>query len=287
LETTCDREAEQALFNRVESWAKQRGAETLFGPIEFSTHGRYRLVMDLVEDAQPFPGEPYNPTYYPARLEELGFTVHTEYMTQTADKESTRAIVEADEARIHSMQTQGYRFEPLEVKLWEKMLPELHKLSENIFSDALGYTPIPWPLFERHFGAAFAARLCPHSSVLCLGPKNDIAGVSLNYPNWGPLVRSGNGSSRLDLCSLNYEKHFPLLRVLGPTELVIKTVAVTPNHQGKGLLKPLVSAGVARGLEHYDIFHGALIRSENKSARFFDRTKHVARHYGLYARPLT
>ena len=71
-------EPNQILFQRFEQWAKSNGAEAVYGPINFTTHGLYRVRLDYFEHGC-FPGESYNPSYYPALLEKLGYQVNQHY----------------------------------------------------------------------------------------------------------------------------------------------------------------------------------------------------------------
>src|SRR4030042_961503 len=66
--------ANRKLFSEFESWARDKGAVTVYGPINFTTFGSYRIRLDRFEDGC-YPGAPYNPPYYPRFLEGLGFKI--------------------------------------------------------------------------------------------------------------------------------------------------------------------------------------------------------------------
>jgi hypothetical protein len=82
-----DISAHRDLFQELSQWAASQGAKRLYGPINFSTFSAYRLRLDSFE-AGCFPGEPWNPAYYPALMEKLGFDRRYRYLStfnQTPD----------------------------------------------------------------------------------------------------------------------------------------------------------------------------------------------------------
>ena len=79
-ETIDDAAANRRLFSEFESWAGSKGAGAVYGPINFSTFGPYRIRLNRFEDGC-FPGEPYNPPYYERLMGELGYSIAYRYYT--------------------------------------------------------------------------------------------------------------------------------------------------------------------------------------------------------------
>ena len=270
----------EQLFREARAWARKQGAIRLYGPINFTTHGAYRLLVDAEPGAQPFVGEPYNPAAYPALLESLGFRVARRYITQISNGAlDTRRIDLARGALLDA----GYTLTPLDGSLWRAMLPELKPLADAMFAHNFAFTPISYESFARGYGESVARRMCPRTSLVARGPRGDIAGFVLVYPDYGPLVAQSAGSARVAQSSLSFTEHAPLLEQGRPRTAIVRTIAVAPEHRARGLSHALGAAVVASGTAHYDRWIGALIRDDNPSRRFGDTQTHAIRRYALYA----
>jgi GNAT superfamily N-acetyltransferase len=278
-----DPSSSQQLFREARSWAREQGAKRLYGPINFTTHGAYRLLIDAEPGVQPFVGEPYNPATYPALLESLGFRVARRYITQISDGAlDTRRIDLARGALLDA----GYTLTQLDGSLWRAMLPDLKPLADAMFAQNFAFTPISYESFARGYGESVARRLCPRTSLVARGPRNDIAGFVLVYPDYGPLVAQSAGSARVAANSLSFAEHAPLLEQWSPRTAIVRTIAVAPEHRAQGLSHALGATVVASGAAHYDRWIGALIRDDNPSRRFGDTQTHTVRRYALYAADL-
>lgn len=274
------------LFRAGEGWARERGAEVLYGPIDFSTFGRYRLRLDAGAATDlPFPGEPYNPTRYPAALARAGFRVARSYVTQDgvvhpellAEKERIRReVVDA-----------GYVFEPLTPERWMALLPAMHQAADAIFGGNFAYTPVSLQAFVAGYGEPVARRLCRHTSQLVLAPDGTIAGFLLVYPHYGPLVTQGAGGARVPLRDLSFDEHARWLQAMGHRTAIVKTVGVLPVHRGRGVMDAIGVVALERGRAHYDRWLTALIRADNPSRRFAAPHAVGERSYALYAKALS
>ena len=52
------------LIGAVRAWGRRRGLSAMYGPIDFSTFGPYRLKLREEEGGLPFLSEPQNPVRY-------------------------------------------------------------------------------------------------------------------------------------------------------------------------------------------------------------------------------
>ena len=282
FEAVDDADAVGLLLDAAGAWARSQGADILYGPIDFTTLGRYRLRVSAESNAVPFPGEPYNPPYYADLLLRAGFGVAREYVTQIGrikpqPLETKRAVARA-------VTEAGYTLTSLDGATWLAALPELHRKADEIFADSFGYRPVPFAQFAAGYGASVARRLCARTSVLARGPDGDLAGFFLVYPQYGPLVMQGSTLGRVSPSDLSYEAHDPVLASAGVTDAVGKTVGVCPQHRGRGLMDALGAAVIGRGVGRYDRWFGAMIRADNPSRRFGAAHMDVERTYALYSR---
>jgi hypothetical protein len=284
FESMNDPEAASALLGEAAVWARRQGAEVLYGPIDFNTFGKYRVRVSAEAGAIPFPGEPYNPGYYVDLLRSAGLGVAREYVTQIGRIKPRPLEVKREMAR--TVEAAGYTLEQLDAPTWLAALPELHRKTDEIFSDSFAYHPVSYAQFASGYGASVAKRLCPRTSLLARGPDGDLAGFFLVYPHYGPLAVQGSTLGCVPVSELSYEAHESMLVAAGGTLAVAKTVGVCPKHRGRGLMDALGASVVDRGVGRYDCWVGAMIRADNPSRRFGAAHMDVERTYALYRQEL-
>ena len=67
-----DIEVAKALFSKVEEWAKEKGMDTICGPLDYNDLGREGLLIKGFDQLSTFE-EQYNFDYYPTLIEKVGF----------------------------------------------------------------------------------------------------------------------------------------------------------------------------------------------------------------------
>ena len=277
-------DATSRLLREAEAWARSAGADVLYGPVDFNTWRRYRLRLDAERDAPTFLGEPYNPPHYPALLEAAGYRVARRYLSQIGTRQPVR--VEHKERVSAAVLPAGYDIQPLDGVTWRENLPELKQLADAIFAENFAFSPESFETFARGYGDAVAHRLCPRTSLLAHGPDGDIVGFVLIYPQYGRLAVQGTAAPRLATTDLSFTEHCPVLEQMGERTAVVRTIGVHPAHRARGVMDALMAEAVARGVQHYDRWIGALIDESNWSRRFGASQTDHERSYALFAKPL-
>ena len=74
-----DFDAAKALFDRVESWARERGMKIACGPLGFSDLEREGLLIDGFDQMNTFE-EQYNAPYYAGFIERLGYKKEVDWL---------------------------------------------------------------------------------------------------------------------------------------------------------------------------------------------------------------
>ena len=69
----------KALFEAVERWARNKGMDTLCGPLSFSDLEREGLLIEGFDQPQTFE-EQYNAPYYQQHIEQLGFVKEVDWL---------------------------------------------------------------------------------------------------------------------------------------------------------------------------------------------------------------
>ena len=290
-ETTGDHDASAALFAEVATWARGQGALALYGPVNFTTYGIYRLRVSAEAGAVTFPGEPYNPPGYPALLESLGFTAHHHYNTRLFDL--TPELLDGLLASFRPVREQlfeeGFRFVPLDEDLWMRSLPEVHALVDSAFGDNFAYTPLPYETFARVCGRAFIRKASPQASMMAFAPDGSVAAFIMSYPHYGPLVTAGAGQARVRVSDLDVDVHLPrLVEAVNPDRpaMVGKTAGTRPDLQRRGL-QPALYATCIEGMDGaFGSGFGALSRDDNPTQGYAAGADENVRWYALYRKDL-
>lgn len=279
-ESTSALELNRELFRRLEQWAQQQGAAALYGPIDFNTYGAYRLRLNDF-DQSCFPGEPYNPEYYPRLLGELGFEITCRY--QSRFHPDVKVLAEELQPRLQTVHEQlqdQFHLSLMSADFWLDHLDELYPLVDVMFRQNFAYTPITLQQFRDSCGAAFAQKFCPRSSVLATTHGGEVAGFFLCYPDYSPLLRFAN-PQRIPASEISFGLHARQLP--RPTLALAKTGGVHPQFRQGGLFNWMGMQLVTNVAAHYDTIAGALMREDNHSLRF-GMICPIQRDYGLFCR---
>jgi len=282
FETTGDADAERAVLAHVAAWAREHGARRLYGPIDFATALRYRVLLAHEPGALPFHGEPWTRPGIPAALEALGFAIARRYKSVLIPEATRDAACDGDRPAYQRCLAEGYRIESLTPARWLAEADRLHPLVDDIFAGNFAYSPIARPQFDAMCGADFAARFDPEVSTIAYAPDGAIAGVYLIYPHYGPLLVQGAGAARVAAARIRFAEHF---QALGKVAQVFKTLGVARAQRSRGVASALVFAGFERGRGRYQGSIAALMREDNRTVTMSPPGSHE-RWYGLYSKPI-
>jgi GNAT superfamily N-acetyltransferase len=90
FECVEDFDAAKALFERAFDWARGRGLTMLMGPKGFGPLDGYGMLIEGFEHRQTMMMFAYNPPYYPAFMDRLGFRKEVDFITCKIDRETFR-----------------------------------------------------------------------------------------------------------------------------------------------------------------------------------------------------
>ncbi|NNM52251.1 MAG: hypothetical protein HKM02_08505 [Pseudomonadales bacterium] len=272
-------EANATLFNALKTWAEAKGAKKIYGPINFTTYGAYRVRLDAFE-AGAFPGEPWNPPYYAELMQSLGLTSCYRYLSTFTSVEDTVVNVRKDLERVNKRMQGKVRLLPMLPEDWLRDLDQLYDFVQQSFADNFAYTPLSLKAFRNHCGHPFADRFCPLTSLRAETSDGAIAGFFLAYPDYSPLLRV-HGTRPISLSALHYDRHRSELP--HPRRLLARTAAVHPDYRDMGLFTAMSCELTLRAQGHYEQIAAALVREDNASAHFAQRHGTTRmHHYALY-----
>ena len=278
--------ANQGLFAEFEGWAREQGAEAVYGPINFTTYGEYRIRLSSFERGA-LPSEPYNPPYYEAILQQLGYQLSQGYYSIFSEQvEQLPARFAQRVNNLEVCEDAGFTVSALTPEYMLENLEKIFEISDAVFSENFAYSPIPFSLFKSVFGESFVRRICQHTSVKIESPEGDLAACLVAFPDYAPLVNQG-ASARLSRTELDFSQHFDLLE--NPVCLS-KTVGVLPGYRRHGIYTKLLHEHMSRAVGVYSAIGGVLMREANGASPladevFTDETTNV-RRYGLFYKVL-
>jgi GNAT superfamily N-acetyltransferase len=284
-ESTGDPDAERVLFDAVRAWATERGAEDLYGPIQFSTAHSYRIRVSIEPGGVPILGEPHNPARYGTAFEALGLSPVRRYETKVFDGDTRAMAAEAARPFRDRILADGYRLEPLGPETWAAHLRELHALVEEAFRAGFAYAPMRFEEFAVVAGKSLVRRIDPERSTIVYAPDGAVVGFALVYPHWGPLVVRGAGEARVRVSELDWRLHASRLAALGRVDWVLKTMAVAPHAARRGLGHALVARCAEEAIAAGVRVFGALER-EDAGSRRLSPAESASRWFVLYGQSL-
>ncbi|MBF0117793.1 MAG: hypothetical protein HQK79_03100 [Desulfobacterales bacterium] len=279
-------EPNKKLFKDFESWSKNKGAEMIYGPINFTTFGANRIRLNHFE-AGYFPGEPYNPPYYQKIIQELGYTLVKEYLSYTGNLDG---VLENFRSKFinpfeHAKELELKLFQ-LTPEYWLENIPKLYEYCDIVFSNNFAYSGIAFETFKHYFGKSFANKFCPKTSVLAIDSEDKIAGFIISYPDYSPICRQ-EYKNFVPQNQLEYKKHFPLLK--NPM-FISKSGGVHPKYRKAGLFSTINFASAEWAKEDYKFMAGSTMRADNPSkkiaAKIFTRPDDLIRQYGLFIKKI-
>jgi ribosomal protein S18 acetylase RimI-like enzyme len=275
-ETTDDLALNQLAFDQLRAEARERGFRQVQGPLHFSTYFRYRLRLGAAPSWGQFDREPVNPPYYPQLLAAAGFRPALTFESRRLRAETVPAVYRQQAAALSRLDTLPFDFIPLNSKVWQAMEEEIFALIQQVFGQNPAYRAVSRAQFGLLYNAAYAAGLCPHSSVLFRHRASGrLAALSLCQPNYQPLALPPGTAP-------NFIRDYP--RLPAPRTLLAKTVGVHPDFRGQGLQALLAAYAMRSFLAHYEDVIFCLMRADNLSLRFTDGLPAEVVNYALFER---
>lgn len=252
-----DTEAASVILSHGCRMLAKQGCSVAIGPMDGSTWRRYRFITRRGAEA-PFFLEPDNPDAYPAYFEQSGFTPLAHYFSNL-DPDLGWTVPEAIAKRLHG---RGIHIRPLDPTDFRGELQRIHAISTAAFSNNFLYSPISCDEFLAMYAKVRAA-VQPELVLFA-----EYQGTPIGFVfAIGDLLNTQPGQQ--------------------PDTVIIKSLAVLPEWNGKGVGPLLMSAATAnaRRLGYRRAIH-ALMHEDNRSRGLSGHHGSVMREYTLYSRRL-
>lgn len=278
-ETVNELAPNQKLFAEFEQWAKSKGAQQVYGPINFSTHGQYRLRSAGFQE-RSFQGEPHSPEYYLSLMQQLGYQTKYRYLTYVT--EDAKPFTEMIKPRFEQVKANlpfPLHIERLTPEYWLENIEKMYVLADMMFRANFAYTPMPIETFKLMYGQPVAEKLCPKASVLLKNEQQEPIGFFIGFPDYSPVIHAMSDKSQ----SVSYAEHFEQLPE--PKLIIAKTGGVHPDYRSAGLFTLMSSQLMVWAAPYYDHAMAATIREDNQSKQFAQQGE-MKREYQLFEKRL-
>ena len=132
-------EAVESFLSAVKDFAKGKGVNALTGPMAFSTWHPYRFISRM-GDAAFFPGEQKMPEEDYSDFIRCGFSTIAEYRSTWVP--DLRASISVGDSMGVKQRLAAIEVKTLTGQDLPTLLPEIHRVSSEIFQDNFAYMPI-------------------------------------------------------------------------------------------------------------------------------------------------
>ena len=233
-----DREVSSALFSAVEEWGREKGMDTLCGPLGYSDLDREGLLIEGFEENSTFE-EQYNYEYYAALIENAGLEKEVDWLefelsypdkpNEMLGRVASRVL---EMTKLHSAKTDG-----ISKKAYvDKYKDSFFECLDECYGKLYGTVPIS-PEMREELISQFMLIVNKEFLFFICDDTDRVVAFGLCFPGIGECVKDSGG--RLTLPAL-----IKLLRtVKHPDVIDLGLVAVRPEYQSSG-----INAVILKGL---------------------------------------
>ncbi|GAB4371637.1 MAG: GNAT family N-acetyltransferase [Calditrichia bacterium] len=184
LEAENDPEVFRALLDTAKDWLKERGKDSMLGPMNPSTNDEIGILIDGF-DTPPYFMMPHNPRYYPEIMEQLGYDkakdVYAYYIDQSSVVISEKLQVISDStAKKH-----GVKIRSVQMENFDAELEKVRTVYNNAWARNWGFVPLTPE--EIDFIAADFKRILDPNLVLIGEIDGNPIGFLLALPNYNEV----------------------------------------------------------------------------------------------------
>ncbi len=224
-----DEEVVDALFDAVEEWGRERGMNTIVGPMGFSDMDHEGMLVEGFEELGTM-ATIYNHPYYPEHLERLGFVKDVDWV------EFRIAIPDAvpeKYARIAEIAQKRNNLRVLKYTNRKKLKDDygqaLFRLINESYDHLYGYSPLTDRQIE-HYIDMYLGILRLEDICVIVNAEDKLIGLGITIPSFSRALQKSKG----ELFPTGWWHLLKALR--GKTDTVdLLLIAIKPEYQNKGI----------------------------------------------------
>ena len=236
FECINNQEAANLLFDTSKEWLKEKGYDSMDGPINFGERDKWWGCLAQGFEIEPNYLQNYGRDYYPKLFENYGFQVLFKQLT-FLKKVRTPLSEKLNIKAKRALKDPNYSFKTLEKGNIKKYILDFAKIYNDAWSKYPGVSPLKLSQAEALF-----AQLKPilDEKILWFAyHKDDPVGFFLSIPEMNQIFKHVNGKFGL----VGKLKTFYHLKIKKSCKKMMGLVfGIVPKHQGKGVDGALIMA---------------------------------------------
>ena len=236
FECINNQEAANLLFDTSKEWLKEKGYDSMDGPINFGERDKWWGCLAQGFEIEPNYLQNYGRDYYPKLFENYGFQVLFKQLT-FLKKVRTPLSEKLNIKAKRALKDPNYSFKTLEKGNIKKYILDFAKIYNDAWSKYPGVSPLKLSQAEALF-----AQLKPilDEKILWFAyHKEDPVGFFLSIPEMNQIFKHVNGKFGL----VGKIKTFYHLKIKKSCKKMMGLVfGIVPKHQGKGVDGALIMA---------------------------------------------
>jgi GNAT superfamily N-acetyltransferase len=274
IEFIDDEQVSEALLNTAENWAKEKGMESVHGPLGFTDLDPEGMLVEGFEEPGAM-GTIYNFSYYPVHLEKNGYHKDVDWVEFEL---KVPVDINAKLKRLAQIVARKNELKVLRVKKTKELIPYTKEMFHVLNESYKGLYGV-FPLTEKQIAMYVNQylRLVRHEYItVILDRENRIAAFSITVPSLAKALRKSWGR----IFPFGF---FHLLKALRRNDTVdLCLIAVRPDLQGKGVNALMLHELNKIYVRHHILKAEAYPQLETNSKvqaqwKFFDARQHKRR----------
>lgn len=230
IEFIDDLEVSKALLHTVEEWGKERGMDTLQGPLgitDFDKEGMLVEDFDMLGSMNTI----YNPDYYPRHMEALGFEKEVDWLQVHIDIPQETPARYARVAQYAREQI-GLRV----IKLTDKQIfnegygLRVFELLNEAYKPIFGFSALTPRQIERYIHK-YLKMVDKQLIPVVLNDKDEVVGVAISMGSLSKSMQKAHGQ----LLPLGWYHLLKALKWHHEDNAEMLLIAVRPDYQGLGV----------------------------------------------------
>ncbi len=269
-------EVSKALIGAVEQWGREKGMDTIVGPLGFTDMDPEGMLIEGYDQIGTM-ATIYNYPYYPQHIEKLGFEKEIDWVEF---KIMIPDGIPEKMSRIADIIRKKYKLNTPKYTSANKLVKDygeaIFKLINEAYDPLYGYSPLTQKQID-HYIKMYLPILRLENVCLITEESGELIGVGITLPSMSKALQKSRGK----LFPFGWWHMLKALR--GKNDVIdLMLVAVKPEYQSKGvnalLFADLIPAFIGNGYVYAESNPELEVNEKVQSQwQYFDTTQHKRR----------
>lgn len=242
LDMIDDIEVTKALIDQVTTWAKDKGMDTMIGPIGFTDLDRQGMLVEGFDQLNMFITI-YNAPYYMEHMDQLGYIKDVDW-TEKQIKWPTEVSEKIKRGAEIARKRYGYELIKCQTKKEIfNYIYEAFDMYNVAFNELYGFFPITQKVMDYYIKQMMMIISLEYLWFV-LDKEKKVVGFTVIMPSLALPNQKSNGK-------LFPFGAFRLLKALKKHDVIdLYFIAIDPKHQGRGIIALMFEDGIKTGIAH-------------------------------------